>query len=267
MKCWISLSLLPLLITAVGCAGSGSTPAKTTQSTDTTTTTQPERTDPLYSLTLMRQGSVLLQQEQYEEALSRFEQADRIAPNNPTVHNMIGICGLRMSEYDKALSAFNTALILNPSFTDARNNRGTTFLAIGQLRLAKVDFLAVLGDSTYPHRYQVYFNLGTTYLQQGHLGAAEENFRRAITAPFPVYQAFVQLAGIYLDQGREEEALDLLEDAEFRFPNRPDASFELGKTLMQLGRIEEARPYLEDVISKEPGSERARQAEALLDSI
>jgi TolA-binding protein len=36
--------------------------------------------------------------------------------------------------------------------------------------------------------------------------------------------------------------------------------------LVELGRIDEARPYLEEVMSKEPGSERARQAAALLDA-
>jgi Tfp pilus assembly protein PilF len=208
-----------------------------------------------------------MQQEQYDEALAKFEQANQIAPGNPTVHNMIGIANLRLAKFDEALTSFNMALDLNPSFTDARNNRGSTYLALGQLRLAEVDFLAVLGDSTYPHRYQVFFNLGMAYRQQGRLGAAEENFRRAVTAPFPVFQAFIQLAQVYLDQGRPEEAVSLLEDATLRFPERPEVSFELGRTLMSLGRTREAQPYLEEVIAKEPGSDRARMAAAMLNSV
>jgi tetratricopeptide (TPR) repeat protein len=208
-----------------------------------------------------------MQQEQYEEALLRFQRANEIAPGNPTVHNMIGIANLRLANFDEALTSFNMALELNPSFTDARNNRGSTYLALEQLRLAEVDFLAVLGDSTYPHRYQVFFNLGMAYLQQGRLGAAEENFRRAVTAPFPVFQAFIRLAQVYLEQGRPEEAVSLLENATLRFPERPEAPFELGRTLMSLGRTSEAQPYLEEVIAKEPGSDRARMAAAMLDSV
>ena len=214
----------------------------------------------------MRQGSVLIQQERYEQALAKFEEADRVAPGNATVHNMIGLCNLQLQQYDKALTAFNTALELAPSMTDARNNRGTTYLALGQLRLAEVDFLAVLSDSTYPHRYQVYFNLGTAYFQQGQLGAAEENLRKAVTAPFPVFEAYVRLADVVREQGRDLEALDLLEEAELKFPERPEAAFALGKLLVELGRTDEARPYLEEVISKDPGSDRARQAAALLDA-
>jgi len=179
---------------------------------------------------------------------------------------MIGLCHLQLGQYDKALLSFSTALDLAPSFTDARNNRGTIYLALGQLRLAEVDFLAVLGDSTYPHRFQVYYNLGTTYAQQGQLGAAEENLRKAVTAPFPVFEAYVKLADVVREQGRVQEAIGLLEEAELQFPERLEATFALGKLLAELGRTSEARPHLEKIIAKEPGSERARQAAALLES-
>jgi tetratricopeptide (TPR) repeat protein len=250
----------------IGCASSGSKTAEKATAAAGSTAQQAARTDPLYSLTLMRQGSVLLQQEQYDEALAKFNQAERIAPGNATVHNMIGICYLRMRSLDRALEAFNTSLELAPSYSDARNNRGTTYLALGQLRLAEVDFLAVLGDSTYPHRYQVYFNLGMTYYRQDQLGAAEENFRKAATAPFPVFEAFVALSDVLQDQGRVDEALELLEDAKLQFPDEIEATYQLGKLLMEMGRSDEARPYLEEVISKEPGSDRARLAAGMLDS-
>jgi len=269
MKIRMSCSLLLVLIAVQACAGTGSTAATSASPSagdKKKNQKNVEQKDALYSLTLMRQGSVLIQQERYEQALDKFEEADRVAPGNATVHNMIGLCNLQLQRYDKALSAFNTALDLAPSMTDARNNRGTTYLALGQLRLAEVDFLAVLSDSTYPHRYQVYFNLGTAYFQQGQLGAAEENLRKAVTAPFPVFEAYVRLAEVVREQGRDLEALDLLEEAELKFPERPEAAFALGKLLMELGRTAEARPYLEEVISKDPGSDRARQAAVLLDA-
>jgi tetratricopeptide (TPR) repeat protein len=255
-----------VLVIAVGCASGGSKPAQQPSAGSGSSADQTARTDPLYSLTLMRQGSVLLQQEQYDKALAKFNQAEQIAPGNATVHNMIGICHLRMESFDRALEAFNSALEIAPSYSDARNNRGTTYLTLGQLRLAEVDFLAVLGDSTYPHRYQVFFNLGMTYYREDHLGAAEENFRKAVTAPFPVFEAFVALSDVLQEQGRTDEALTTLEDAKLRFPDEIEATYQLGKLLMEMGRSDEARPYLEEVISKEPGSDRARLAAGMLDS-
>jgi tetratricopeptide (TPR) repeat protein len=220
--------------------------------------------DPLYALTLMRQGSVLMQQGLLEEAIEAFEQADRIAPGNATVHNMLGLCSLRLGNLDDGLASFNRALLIIPGFTDARNNRGVTYLSMGQYHLAEVDFIAVLGDSTYPHRKQVYFNLGLTYLRRDQFGAAENNFRRAIITPNPVAEAYVQLAGIAQRRDKLEIAEDFLLEAIFNFPERTDLAFELGKLLMIMGRNDDARPYLERVIADAPGSESAAMAKSLL---
>jgi tetratricopeptide (TPR) repeat protein len=220
--------------------------------------------DPLYSLTLMRQGVVMMQQGRYDDALERFKQADRVAPGNATNYNMIGLCHLRKGEFDEALVQFNRALELLPLFTDARNNRGATYLAMGQYHLAEVDFLAVLGDSTYPHARQVHYNLGLTYLQRGQLGAAEESFRRSIVAPSPVFNGYLQLSALSQRQGELERSKVLLEEAMLNFPDEIEVSLELGKLLMLMGREDEARPYLEQVIADEPSSELADSARALL---
>ena len=220
--------------------------------------------DPLYSLTLMRQGVVFMQQGRYDEALKRFKEADQIAPGNATNANMIGLCYLRTGELDKAFAYFDTALRLVPLFTDARNNRGTTYLAMGQYHLAEVDFMAVLGDSTYPHAKQVNYNLGLTYLQRGQPGAAEESFRRSIIPPNPVFDGFMQLAALAQQQGELERSKVLLEEAKLNFPEAIEVSFELGKVLILMGRDDEARPYLEQVISDEPSSESAASARILL---
>jgi tetratricopeptide (TPR) repeat protein len=220
--------------------------------------------DPLQSLTLMRQGLVLMQQGRYTDALERFNNADKIAPGNATNYNMMGLCHLRMRQYDQALERFNHALELVPLFTDARNNRGATYLAMGQYHLAEVDFVAVLGDSTYPHAKQVHYNLGLTHLERSQLGAAEENFRRAIVLPNPVYDAYLKLAEIAQRQGELERSKTLLEEAQAEFPERAEISLELGKTLILMGRDDEARPHLEQVIADQPDSEIADSAWTLL---
>ena len=56
----------------------------------------------------------------------------------------------------------------------------------------------------------------------------------------------------------------LLEEAMLNFPEAIEVSLELGKVLMLMGREEEARPYLEQVIADEPSSELADSARTLL---
>jgi type IV pilus biogenesis/stability protein PilW len=222
--------------------------------------------NPLYPFTLMRQGSVLLQQGRYDDALKSFEKAAQLQPENATTHNMVGLCYLKLEQYDKALAAFNKALDLVPSFSDARNNRGATYLALKQYRLAEVDFLAVLGDPTYPHRWDVYYNLGMTYFDRGQLGAAVENFRRAAYTTAPVFEAFLRLAEIAERQGKTDAAIDTLEQAHLKFPDQAEATFRLGKLLFDAGRKDEARKYLQEVADSDPSSKLADEARKLLEA-
>jgi tetratricopeptide (TPR) repeat protein len=260
-----STAILAIAAIAISTAcASSSTNGTPTQTQTKTQAQKPVSSDPLYSLTLMRQGSVLLQQRRYQGALESFQQADRTAPGNATNKNMIGICFLRLGQYDQALLAFDQALQLVPGFTDARNNRGTTYLAMKQYRLAEVDFVAVLGDSTYSHRRQVYFNLGITYLQSSQTGAAEENFRRSIVQPSPVFGGYIQLAKIAEQHGELETARGFLEEAKLYFPEELEVPLELGKLLYLMGREDEARPYLEQVITDDPNSGFAATARTIL---
>ncbi|MEX1310267.1 MAG: tetratricopeptide repeat protein [Candidatus Sulfomarinibacteraceae bacterium] len=246
---------LSLIVACFSTAGASPAPKKNKKK---------QHVDALAAQSMMRQGYVFMQQQRYTEALERFAEADKANPGNATVYNMMGLCYLSMEQFDKALQHFDTALELIPGFTDARNNRGSTYLSLKQYRMAEVDFIAVLSDSTYPHRWKVYYNLGVTYLSSGQIGAAEENFRKAITSATPVFEAYLRLAEIAQSQGRIESALGLLEEARLKYPERLDGILAYGRLLIDAGRPAEARPYLEDVIASDPASPMAGEARILL---
>ena len=76
----VAISVLLLAFaTTVGCSSTSSSTSGTKSSTTSRSSKSKRDADPLHSLTLMRQGSVLLQQQQYQEALARFAEADRVA--------------------------------------------------------------------------------------------------------------------------------------------------------------------------------------------
>jgi Tfp pilus assembly protein PilF len=249
------LAIVTLVIISASFAGAGPIPKKNKKK---------QNVDPLAAQSLMRQAYVFMQQQRYDEALERFAEADKANPGNATVYNMMGLCYLSKGDRETALANFNIALDLIPGFTDARNNRGSTYLALDQYRMAEVDFIAVLSDSTYPHRWKVYYNLGITYLGSGQIGAAEENFKKAITTATPVFEAYLRLAEIAQSQGRMASALDLLEEARLKNPERLDGILAYGRLLIDAGRPQEARPFLEDVIASDPSSPMAGEARILL---
>jgi Tfp pilus assembly protein PilF len=258
-----NVSSLVMVVSLLGCASGSAGPAPTENSAQTAT---PGSGDAIAALAILQQGYVLLQQGQYDAALSRFQDADRTSPGNATTANMIGVCYLNKLEYDKALEAFNRALKLKADYTDARNNRGATYLAADQYRMAEVDFVAVLADPTYTHRWEVYYNLGMTYLLRGQLGSAKDNFRRAATAPVPVFEAFIRLAEIAQEQGENQVAIDLLDEARLKFPERREAGLALGRLYVALDRFDDARPLLEGIVAADPHSDNGQEAAQLLAS-
>jgi len=271
MKRIVLTSLLLPTLLAAGCSSSApKTSAYAEPQATTTTSSKSEKKsgetvpNPIYPFTLMRQGSVALQQGHFDQALKLFQEAASLQPNNATVYNMIGLCYFNKGQYPEALEAFGKALRLIPTFSDARNNRGATYLAMGQYSMAEVDFLAVLADNTYPHHWDVYYNLGMTYLRRGNVAAAQEAFVKAISSSTPVYRAYLRLAEIDEQLGNPDGAIRELQEARLKFPERVEAPLALGRLLIKLGRKEEARQYLQEVIDGQPRSEMARQAEDLL---
>jgi len=249
-----------LMLGLGGCASSGSGGNRRSKAGKGAS----ETGNPLYAFTVMRRGSALLQQGQYEDALKAFRKASALQPGNSTIYNMTGLCLLKLERFPEAVKEFDHALDLVPAFSDARNNRGAAYLAMGQYNLAEVDFLAVLSDSIYPHRWDVYYNLGMTYLQQGQLLAAEENLRHAAFAPMPVKEAYLRLAEIQEQEGKLDGALDTLEDAHLKFPDRQDIGLRLGQLLVRTGRTDEGKKYLLNVIRADPNSKAAAEARRAL---
>lgn len=61
------------------------------------------------------EGTPLLRQNNYEDALPHFQKAVKIDPNFPYAWDNIGICQRRLGNLDKALEAYKKSLAIDPS--------------------------------------------------------------------------------------------------------------------------------------------------------
>lgn len=221
--------------------------------------------DPLAAMTLLQQGKSMIAEGKVDEGIARYKAALRLQPSNPTIHNAIGAAELQRDSATKALESFNRALQLAPSYSDARNNRGATYVRLNQFALAENDFLEVLADNTYPNRTGVYFNLGSLYLGKGNLAAAEENLRKAAKPSGPV-DAFALLAEVLHKQGKTALAESTLREALNRAPERADLALSLAELLLQEGRTGEAQEMYRRVVTLAPQSQEAETARKRLGS-
>ncbi|MGB9124722.1 MAG: tetratricopeptide repeat protein [Nitrosotalea sp.] len=68
---------------------------------------------------LIKKGSQLIIDGNFEEALSYFEQAIVMQPNNPDLLNKKGVALRGLGRYDEALECFNRSLQLDPRDLDS----------------------------------------------------------------------------------------------------------------------------------------------------
>lgn len=217
--------------------------------------------DPLAAMKLMQEGQTLLAEGRPDAAAERFQAARKLQPRNPTVHNVLGVAELRRHNPQAALQAFNQALALAPSYSDARNNRGAAYLQLKQYAMAESDFLAVLSDTTYSNRAGVLFNLGSMYMLLGNMTAAEENLRRATASGGPV-DAFLLLAQVEERLGRLELAEKAYLEASGRAPDRADVGMGLARLYEGQGRHKEAAELYRQILARSPSSAEAQEIRA-----
>src|SRR6266516_2584179 len=71
------------------------------------------------------QGDTYTSTGQFREALTAYEQAIHIDPNNAGVYNSKGITLFELQRHEEALVAFEQAIRLDSNFTRGFNNKGT----------------------------------------------------------------------------------------------------------------------------------------------
>lgn len=100
-------------------------------------------------------------------ALKELLGALELDPENPMIHNNLGIVYYLREKYDLSIKYFSEAITLSPQFTEAKNNLARVY--IGQKQYSKASRLLdeVIADLTYTNTQSAYFNYGLLYFNQG----------------------------------------------------------------------------------------------------
>jgi Flp pilus assembly protein TadD len=85
--------------------------------------------------------------EGYSEARDKFRKAAAADPAMKEAWNMVGYTSRRLGEYEASLSAYETALKLQPDYPEAIEYRAELFLLTGRLDDAKAAFTQLQGGS------------------------------------------------------------------------------------------------------------------------
>lgn len=158
---------------------------------------------------------------QFDKAIQVFEDARKLAPNDPSMTTYLIRAQMAAKNYTAAAEIARAARVQNPD----------------DLRLASLESSALRRAGK---------------VDQG-IAAMEEFFRRQQDDP----DAYIAMAQVYTDSNRGAQAVKVLQDAQVKFPTETGIVFELGAVLDRQKRFNESEAVFRQLITKEPDNAAA----------
>ncbi|HUR33894.1 MAG TPA: tetratricopeptide repeat protein [Vicinamibacterales bacterium] len=153
---------------------------------------------------------------QFEKAIQVFEDARKLAPNDPSMTTYLIRAQMAARNYSAAAEVARAARAQSPN----------------DLRLASLESMALRRGGK---------------VDQG-VAAMEEFFRRQQDDP----DTYVAMAQVYTDANRGAQAVKVLQEAQLKFPSETGIRFELGAVLDKQKKYAESEAVFRELISSDP---------------
>jgi len=184
------------------------------------------------------------------DAASLVGRAVLLDPDFAEAHNDRGVILAANGLFSDATSCFERAVALNPTYLEARNNLGRGLRSLGRLDEAVTQFELVLKSA--PDSPAAHFNLATVLELVGQKMNAEKQYRSAISLRPDFVDAHIHLASLLQALDRLPEALFHAERAVELRPDSAGARNNLGNILRTMGRRGDAITQYETALRIDP---------------
>jgi tetratricopeptide (TPR) repeat protein len=170
---------------------------------------EPETPDPADNADWMRWNNLgisLLDQFQYMEAVSAFNEVVKLRPTYADGYTNIGLTEIVWEKYDSARRAINRALAIDPNSVRATYYDGLLQRRAGNTEKEIADFQKVV--EMFPQSRDARRELGITYYQKNENKAALEQFEALQQIDPDDLTAHYNLSILYRRMGKPKEAAE-----------------------------------------------------------
>jgi tetratricopeptide (TPR) repeat protein len=199
-------------------------------------------------------GGALLKLGKTQEALKHSEEALRYKPDSPEILNNLGMVMSSMGRLDEAIEYYQRALKINPRHSTSHLNLGNAFAEQEKFDQAAAHFEKAVQIN--PRYTKAYIYLGHAYYKLGRLQQATKSYEKAMQSDPESSEARKNVAWMYdyyakklIRQDKLTEAATYFQQAVDTYPLETNYHIRLAKTLVRLGRYDQAAAVLKKAIA------------------
>jgi tetratricopeptide (TPR) repeat protein len=188
-----------------------------------------------------------------DKAAQLFETTLRLSPDSLLAKQGLARIRLQQGQNGVAVQIGEEILETNPRNLQVKLIRGTALANLGEADKAREELRSILSidKDANEARYQ----MAALDLREKHYREAEAGFR--ILAQAGEGRGITGLADSKLAQGRPAAGAQILEEELAKHPDRDDYRLALSEVQLRMGRVQEARAQLEQVVQHNSGSAEA----------
>lgn len=179
---------------------------------------------------LLGEAQELQSRHRYFDALTKLDEAEKLAPNDPNIANTRGAIYLvpGMRDFDKARSEFERAQSLEPSALAPKFNLAELLFVKHDFAGSEAGFAKVLQEFPklqMPVRHLVTYKLLIAQAKQGKLADAEAILKKAFTFMDDTPAYYFAKAAIAFQQEKGDQAREWIEKANVLFKGEVNAPY------------------------------------------
>jgi tetratricopeptide (TPR) repeat protein len=176
--------------------------------------------------------------------------------DNAIAHDNFGSALFQKGRVDEAIAQYQTALQIEPGYTDAHNNLGEALFREGRVDEATAQFQKAL--EIQPDYVHAHYNLGIALDREGRLDEAIDQFRKTLEVLTDDLETHINLGIALAQKGLPDQAMVEFRKALEIEPDNPDAHNNLGNLLFLEGRVDEAITQYQTALQIKPGDASTR---------
>ncbi len=175
---------------------------------------------------------------QYRELLASIDPLLRSYSKDLVLLNLQGAAFSAIGNDEAAITCYQSAIILAPEDAQSHNNLGNILAKLGDLEGAIKSYTQAI--KLKPDYAEAFYNIGNAQNNQGHINKAIESYKQATKIKPDYFDAYASLAGALHSSGSLNESISIYDKAIELDPHRAPLFNRLGVVLTEKGDHERA---------------------------